>query len=144
MLTLHAPRATEQRAQLDDLTAQFLASGGTIKTVPGFTEIKYQRAEKKPYMPGTRPGQQGLDIATQRPASANPVWTNANLIANLIRVNKLVRRDVAIACGLPSATLGGYLTKRINPSATTARKIEKTVGDLLAIDWGLGDGMDQG
>lgn len=125
MLTQCSPKQEQLREEIGALVDQFLAAGGKIKVLAGFTV-------RKPHDPNYCFGFYGADYATTKPLKSNPSWTNAKTTRDLIIFNKIFQKDVAKELGLTQGQLGTYLHKRGNPTPELAQKIEFVVAEMIA------------
>lgn len=130
MLTQHRPKQESLRAEISDATERFLASGGQINVVRGFTERKYKSDGKLDFE-----FKAVNDLASTRAIKVNPYWTNAAAVHKSMTASNIQQKSVAEAVGILPRQLNVYLHRRSNPTADLAKKIEQAVARLIAENW---------
>jgi len=129
MLTLHATKANADRAAIEYLTEVFLASGGQVKAVPGFTTVLHKAPpQRRQVVVVHKPN----DIAVPRPKAANPVWKRAHEVLLLIREYGLNQGSLAKMLMIERSTLSSYLNQLTRPTPEAAKRIEAAVELMIA------------
>lgn len=124
MLKQHTHKQDAMRAEIDDATAKFLASGGKINVIDGFVERQNKVSVDYSFRAAS-------NFTNIRPANQNPNWVNARSTYNLIVAYKIYQKDLAAAVGLKQGQLATYLHKRGNPTPELAKRIERALAEML-------------